>query len=83
VTSRLLLMLSVALLGAGLWILTGACAFALTSMPPPDQVGAYRSAFYQRALFGVGCLMAAIVLLRARRGSQPRGTGTDAEHPSS
>jgi hypothetical protein len=71
VIGRLLLVLSVLLLAAGIWILTGACAFALTSMPPPDQVGAYRSAFYQRALFGVGCLMAAIVLLRVRRARQP------------
>lgn len=70
---HVLLTLSVLLLLAGLWILQGACAFAMLSMPAPDQVAAFRSAFYQRALFGIGCVMLAIVLLRIRRGRPANG----------
>ena len=65
---HVLLILSIVLLATGIVVLAGACAFALTSAPASDQVGAYRTAFYQRALFGIACLMLSILLLRVRRG---------------
>jgi len=50
----------------GMWILGGACSFALRAMPPPELMAEYRVVFYQRSGLGVGCILLAIVLLRLR-----------------
>ncbi len=56
----------------GLWILNGACSFALGAMPPPDRVADFRAVFYQRSGLGVACILLGIVLLRLR-GAPPVG----------
>jgi hypothetical protein len=68
--SGALLFVSVLFLFAGAWVLNGACAFAMLSMPPADQVPAYRAIFYQRTALGIGCIVLGIVILRIRRGTE-------------
>jgi hypothetical protein len=68
-----LLALSILLVLSGAWILNGACAFAMRSAPPPEQVPEYRAIFYQRAMLGVGGIILGIVVLRWRHASQRNG----------
>ncbi len=63
---RLLTLGAVVVFVSGLWILNGACRFALSASPPADRVPEYRVVFYQRSGLGVGCILLGIVLLRLR-----------------
>ena len=63
---RALTLAAVLVFVTGLWILNGACRFALSATPPADRVSEYRVVFYQRSGFGVGCILLGIVLLRLR-----------------
>ncbi|MET0551665.1 MAG: hypothetical protein ABW221_01415 [Vicinamibacteria bacterium] len=66
-----LLALSILLVLSGAWILNGACAFAMLQLPPPEEVSAYRTLFYQRAMLGIGCIVLGIVVLRWRKALTP------------
>jgi hypothetical protein len=70
---HLLLAVSILLVLSGGLILNRACAFAMLTMPPPEQVSAYRAIFYQRAVLGVGCIILGIVALRWRHAPRTRG----------
>ena len=63
---RLLTLVAVVVFVIGLWILNGACRFALSASPPADRVPEYRVVFYPRSGLGVGCILLGIVLLRLR-----------------
>ena len=63
---RVLTLAAIAVFVVGLWILNGACLFALSASPPADRVSEYRVVFYQRSGLGVGCILLGIVLLRLR-----------------
>jgi len=75
---RVLTLAAVGVFVVGLWILNGACRFALSASPPADRVSEYRVVFYQRSGLGVGCILLGIVLLRLRG---PRPPGPDAAKP--
>lgn len=83
--ARALTLASVLAFVAGLWILGGACRFALSSNPPPERVAAYRTVFYERSGLGGGCLLLAIVFLRLRgaRPGETEAAGPGAGGPAS
>ncbi len=76
---RALLAVSILLVMGGAWILNRACAFAMLSMPAPEQMSAYRAIFYQRALLGVGCIIVGIIALRWRHAGR---TGEEEAPPT-